>query len=170
MSTDPQIQAAAIGAVIVWCFQLFDKLRDRCRGRQAALVAIASEVQALCHLIRSQRYLEEFHKLANQIRSNSWNSEKYVVDTRGNYFTIYTSNASHISDLHASQVSKIVSFYTYCQSAIDSTRPDGPIATSTDRNDIANNILAVEGVLMAILVLGDEIVKFPKKPLPVLEK
>jgi hypothetical protein len=168
VSFGPEIEAAAIGALLVWVFQLFDKIRDRRRRRQSTLVALASEVQAICNLIRSQGYLEAFDRLANQIRAKSWDGTGYVIDIRGNYFQVFQSTAGHLSDLRPEEVAKIVAFYTYCQSAIDSTRPDGPAATSDDLEDKASNIIGVEGVLTAVLALGDQIVGLPKEPLPLL--
>lgn len=168
MSVSPEIEAAAIGALLVWVFQIIDKIRDRRRRRQSTLVALASEVQATCNLIKSQGYLDAFHGLANQIRANAWHGAGYVIDIRGNYFQVFQSTAGHLSDLDPHEVAKVVAFYTYCQSAIDSTRPDGPAANTGDLDDKTGNILGVEGVLMAILALGEQIVAFPKQPLPLI--
>ncbi|WP_156799828.1 hypothetical protein [Novosphingobium resinovorum] len=164
----PEIVAAAIGALLVWIFQLFDKLRDRGRRRQSTLVAVASEVQAICFLIRKQGYLEAFHAQANAIRAGHWDGMSYVIDIRGEYSKVFSSNATHLSDLRPAHVSKIVSFYTFCQSLIDSTRPDGPGANTEDRDEKAQHVIGVEAGLTTILMLGDEIVQFPKIRLPVL--
>ncbi len=166
--TSPRIVAAAIAALLVWCFQLFDKMRDRNSQRESTLVSIASEVRTICVLIRFQKYLEAFHNQANLIQRNQWTGESYILDIRGAYFKVYDANAENLSVLSADHVSKIVCFYAYCQSAIDSTRPDGPHASSENTEDKANNVIGVEGLLMAILALGDEIVQFPRKPLPLV--
>lgn len=166
--TSPEILAAAFGALIVWCFQLFDKMRDRGRQRESTLVAIASEVRTICALIRYQKYLDAFHEQALLIRQGNWSGEFYIIDIRGEYFKVYDANAENLCALSPDHVSKIVGFYAFCQSAIDSTRPDGPHADSGNTEDKANNMLGVEGLLRAILALGDEIVQFPKMPLPVM--
>ena len=168
IGTSPEIFAAAIGALIVWCFQLFDKMRDRSRQRESTLVAIASEVRAICVLIRYQKYLEAFHEQALLIRKGDWNGESYIIDIRGAYFKVYDANAENLCALSPDHVSKIVGFYAFCQSAIDSTRPDGPHANSGNTEEAANNMLGVEGLLRTILALGDEIMQFPAMPLPVM--
>jgi len=131
-------------------------------------VAIASEVQAICNLIKSQGYFENFQQLANQIRAGSWGGQTRVIDIKENYFTVFESNAVNLSDLGVDQVSRIVAFYSYCKSAIDATRPDGPAAKSDNPEDVASNIIGVEGVMMAIITLGELIIAFPKKPLPLI--
>jgi hypothetical protein len=164
-----EILAAAVGAIAAGVFSVVDRILERRRRREATLVALASEVQAICNLITSQGYFEQFRALADQIRAGAWNGASYVIDIRGNYFKIFDGLSMDLGLLDPAQVSKIVSFYTYCQSAIDSTRPDGPLASEADAEDRASNVIGVEGVFMAILHLGEEIVAFPKRPLPVIE-
>lgn len=159
------LMATAIGALIVWTFQLFDNMRDRSRQRESTLVAIASEVGTICALIRYQRYLDAFHDQALLIRDGKWDGISYIIDMRGEYFKVYEANALNLSVLSPNHVSKIVGFYAFCQSAIDGTRHDGPHANSENTEDKANNLLGVEGILRTILTLGDEIVQFPKMPL-----
>jgi len=134
------------------------------------LVAIASEVQSIAALVRSDRYLERFHKLANSIRDGSWSGESYVIDVRSNYTRVFEANAGNLNELEPHQVSKIVSFYAYGQAFIDGTKPEGTAVNSEHEEDRAENILSIEGVLMAMLALEDEIIQMPDKQLPVLRQ
>lgn len=164
-----EIAAAIAGAVATGLFSTIDKILERRRRRESTLVAIASEVQAVCNLVESQGYFEQFREQADRIRAGTWDGTSYVVDIRGNYFGVFEALSADLGLLKPSEVSKIVSFYTYCQSVIDATRPDGPLAEGASQEDSAGNVLGIEGVLMAILVLGREITEFPKRPLPVIE-
>lgn len=159
---------SAFGAVLVWLLQLADKFYERKRRQEATLVAIASEIQSIAAILRSDRYLEYYFKLASEIRDGSWSGESYVIDVRSNYTRVFEANASNLNELKPDQVSKIVSFYAYGQAFIDGTKPDGTAVNSEHQEDRAENILSVEGVLMAMLALADEIVQMPKKSLPVL--
>ncbi len=165
-----QFGLAAFGVLLAWTFQFYDKTSDRKRRRQSTLVAIASEVQAIGFLLRSDRYLERYHSLANQVRNGTWTGDSYVMDIRSNYTRVFEANADSLSELEPEQVSKIVSFYTYTQALIDSSKPDGSAVNSEHLDDVASNVLALEGYLMAILALGDEIVQMPKTPLPTLSE
>lgn len=163
------IVAALSGAVAAGLLKTADQFVERRRRRESTLVALASEVQAIQMLVDSQGYFEEFSKLAGDIRNGSWDGTSYVIDIRGSYFTVYHSLAAEMGLLKPAHVSKIISFYTFCQSVVDATRPDGPFSEDADSEDQAGNILGVEGVLMAIKLLAEEITNFPKAPLPVLE-
>jgi hypothetical protein len=161
----PEITAAALGAILIWLFQLYDRLRDRSNVRESTVVAIASEVDAICRLVRSKGYLDGFSQQAHKIGEGSWLGISYIVDIRGNYFRAYEAFLPSLSHLPPHQVSKIVTFYAFCESAIDSTRPDGPMANCEDLDDKANSVIDITNVLQTILRLGDEIVQFPKKRL-----
>lgn len=165
-----EIAVVAIGALIAWAFQMVDKICDRRRRRQSTLVAIASEVQAIAHLLRSDQYLEKFQALANKVRTGRWDGEStYVIDIRSNFTRVFEANASQLAELEPHQASKIVTFYTYIQAFIDTVKPDGAANNSQFNEDIASNILTVEGYLMAVLLLAEDIVKMPKRPLPTLD-
>jgi len=165
-----EIAVVAIGALIVWALQMIDKVCDRSKRRQSTLVAIASEIQAIANLLRSDQYLEKFHTLASKVRAGTWDGKTtYVVDIRSNFTRVFEANAFQLSELESHQVSKIVTFYTYIQSFIDTVKPDGAANGSEFGEDVASNILTAEGYLMAILLLADEIVLMPRKPLPTLE-
>jgi hypothetical protein len=163
------IIAALSGAVAAGFLKTADQFFERRRRRESTLVALASEVQAIKMLVDSQGYFEQFAKLAHDIRNGRWDRTSYVIDIRGSYFTVYHSLAAEMGLLKPNHVSKIVGFYTFCQSAVDATRPDGPLAVDADAEDQKSNILGVEGVLMAVKLSADEITKFPKSLLPVIE-
>jgi len=163
------IIAALSGAVAAGLLKAADQFFERRRRRESTLVALVSEVQAIKMLIESQGYFEQFSNLASEIRKGSWDGTSYVVDIRGSYFTVYHSLVAEMGLLKPVHVSQIVSFYTFCQSVIDATRPDGPLSVDADSDDQEGNILGLEGALMAILLLADEITKFPKVPLPVFD-
>jgi hypothetical protein len=161
----PEVTAAALGAILIWLFQLDDRLRDRAKVRESTVVAIASEVDAICRLVRSKGYLDGFGSEADRIREGTWKGVSFVADIRGDYFRAYEAFLPSLSHLPPRQVSSIVTFYAYCESAIDSTRPDGPMANCDDLDDKANSVVDIAEVLRTILRLGDEIVQFPKQRL-----
>ncbi len=158
-----EIFAALIGAILAGLFQTIIGICDRRRETEAVLTAIASEVDSICRLIQHQQYLEATGKIADDVDKKMWNGISYVIDIRGNYFTAYEGLIGKIGLLKADHVSKIVNFYAYCKSAIDSTRPDGPHAGSPRTDESAANMVSVFHLLTSIRSLGDEIVKFPKK-------
>jgi hypothetical protein len=77
---------------------------------------------------------------------------------------VYESLAPQIGHLKPEQVAKIVNFYAYCKSVIDSTRPDGPTGEREYDVFVMAGIFSVEALLRAVLALGDEIAKFPALP------
>lgn len=162
------IYAALAGAIGAGLLKAIDQFLARKRRRESTLVALASEIQAIRALIISQGYFGQYAQLAKAIREGTWNGTTYVIDIRQNYFSVYEALAAELGLLDPTHVSKIVSFYSYCKSVIDATRPDSPV-NSSENTELASNIIGVEGVLMAITILADEIVQFPKKPLPVLD-
>jgi hypothetical protein len=157
-----EIVAALFGAILAGLFQTLTGIRERKRERKAILTAIASEVDAICRLIRHQGYLEAVSQVASDVPRGMWNGQSYIIDIRSNYFVACEGLVGKIGLLNAYHVSKIVNFYAYCKSAIDSTRPDGPHANATRTEFAAANMVSVAHLLTAILSLGDEIVQLPK--------
>jgi hypothetical protein len=160
-----EIFAALLGAIAAGGLQLIIEQRNRKQRREAVLTAICSEVDAICRLIRHQGYLPALIEVGNKIRDGSWQGESYVIDIRMNYFSVFEGLSNDLGLLYPRQLCKIVNFYAYCKSAIDSTRPDGPFASAEGSEEHAGNMLAVESLLKAITNLGDEIVQFPAQPL-----
>jgi len=160
-----ELFAAFIGAVAAGLFGTIERIRERQRNSEAALTAIATEVDSLCELIRYQRYLEAFEQLVADINTGKWDGRVWVIDIRANYFSVYEALAGELGHLQPKHLEKIVRFYAHCRSAIDSTRPDGPAASS---EDLDLKSIAIRGMAMQlklILELGDEIVAFPKQPI-----
>lgn len=162
----PEIVAAIAGAVAAGLFQLVDRILSRRRRSEAVLVAIAAEVRSILDLIEHQRYLEEVSAQAKAIRAGIWGEHTLIIDIRSNYFSVFDSLAADLGLLKPHQIRKIVAFYAFCKSTIDSTRPDGPHVTAFDKDDKANNILGLEGLLLAIIQLGNEIVQLPRQTIP----
>jgi hypothetical protein len=156
-----EIFAALLGAIAAGGFQMISERRNRAQRREAVLTAICSEVDAICRLIRHQEYLPGLIEVGDKIRAGTWQGESYVIDIRMNYFSVFEGLSIDLGLLEPRQLCKIVNFYAYCKSVIDSTRPDGPFADAAVTNEHAGNMLAVENLLKAILNLGDEIVQFP---------
>jgi hypothetical protein len=157
---------AIIGILVGGLVKVVVDYLERQRQSESTLVAIVSEVRTVCELVQHQQYFEAAQEQAAAIRQGNWTGESFVIDTRANYFSVYEALSTQLGLLKPAQITKIVSFYAYCKSAIDSTRPDGPLSLGATPKDAAGNIVALEGTLSAILVLGDEIAQLPKKPLP----
>ena len=150
------------GAVATGAFQLVFNIRDRKHESETILTAIASEVDSICRLIRHQRYLEFASEVAATIRAGTWDGTALIVDVRENYFSVYEGLAAKLGMLRPTDAAKIVNFYAYCKSVIDSTRADGVNATGEVNHFTAGNLLSLETMLTAVLTLGNEIIKLPK--------
>jgi hypothetical protein len=154
-----------VGAIISGAFQLGFNVRDRTHEAETILTAIASEVDSVCRLIRHQQYLEHVSAAAQAIRNGTWDGKSLVIDVRENYFSVYEGLAPKLGMLRPRDAAKIVNFYAYCKSLIDSFRVDGP-AAQTDRDPyVAAGILSSEALFAAVLNLGSEIVQLPKLPI-----
>jgi hypothetical protein len=158
-----EVIAALLGALAAGLLQTITAIRSRKLEAEAVLTSIASEVDSICRLIRHQRYLEEIGKIADDIGKGMWNGVSYIIDVRENYFSVYEGLVTKLGLLRPHDASKIVNFYAYCKSAIDSTRVDGPHATNPKSNEAAGNMVSVAALLRSILTLGDEIVQMPKE-------
>lgn len=160
-----EVLAAILGALLGGAFQTIVSVRERRRQTESVLTAIASEVDSICRLIRHQGYLEAIGKIAEDYRRGMWNGQTYIIDIRSNYFTVFEGLVPQLGLIKANKASKIVNFYAYCKSAIDSSRPDGPHAADPKTEEAAQNMASLAAILEAILSLGDEIVQFPSSPL-----
>jgi len=157
-----EILAVFVGAILAGLFQTISEIFNRKRESEAVLTAIASEVESICRLISHQKYIEVTQKISQDVSRGMWGGTSYVIDIRENYFTAYEGLVEKIGLLDPDKVTKIVNFYAYCKSAIDSTRPDGPFAEATGSSEAAENMVSVHLLLVAILNLGNEIVLMPK--------
>lgn len=157
-----EILAALFGAFVAGLYQTIDKQLERGREKESVLVALASEVDAICRLIRHQNYHGEFLEIAENIKSGDFDGSGFVIDIRENYFSVFEGLTEKLGLIEPHRLSKIVNFYAYCKSVIDSTRVDGPFAGEVDLQYAAGNATSVARLLAAILSLGDEIVQMPK--------
>ena len=161
----PALFGALFGAIAAGLIRLIDDVFERRRRRESTFVAIAAEVRTICDLIRHQEYLEAVQEQTALIRTGNWSGEQYVIDIRANYFSVYESLSGELGLLKPHDITKIVSFYSHCKSAIDSTRPDGPMSKGAIAKDIQGNLVSLEGTLSAVLILGDDILSRTRKPL-----
>ena len=152
-----------IGATATGAFQVIYNIVDRKREAESILTAIASEVDSICRLVRHQGYFEEAHRIAETVRAGTWTDEIFVVSIRENYFSVFEGFAPKLGMLRPVDSVKIVNFYAYCKSLIDSVRVDGPNAVRDGSPYAAANMVSVEALLVSILHLGDEIIYLPKQ-------
>jgi hypothetical protein len=151
-----------VGAFATGLLQILVGIYDRRREAESMLTAIASEVDAICRLIRHQNYLEEISASAQAIRDNTWDGKSFVIDVRENYFSVYEGLAAKLGMLRPRDAVKIVNFYAYCKSLIDSFRIDGPAAGTEHNRYVAAGIVSSEALFTAVLKLGSEIVELPR--------
>ena len=152
-----------IGALATGLLQTVIGILDRRREAESILTAIASEVNAICRLIRTQEYKETVGAICSQIDSGTWDGRTVIIEVRQNYFAVFESLSSKIGLLEASDVNQIVHFYAYCRSAIDSTRPDGIMAGDVSADERISQLRHLFLVFDAILSLGDVISKKPRQ-------
>ena len=157
-----EIVAAILGAFAAGGLQTVLGIIDRQKKSEAVLTAIASEVDSICRLINHQGYLAAVGKIASDVERGMWNGTSYIIDIRSNYFSVFEGLVGELGHLEPKQCQKIVNFYAYCKSAIDSTRPDGPHSGDPSTEEAAANMVSVATLLQGILNLGDEIVEMPK--------
>lgn len=160
-----EVIAAILGALLAGGFQTFVGILDRKREDEAILVAIASEVDALCRLLRHQNYLQEARELLSGLDAGLHTSANYVVDIRNDYFSVFHSLSSQLGRLRPSYASQIVKFYAYCKTIIDSTRPDGLAALARNQDESIVALRSLIEILTVTLHIGDLVVQMPKRPL-----
>jgi hypothetical protein len=164
-----EVIAAIFGALMAGGLQSIVAYCDRKRQDQSVIVAIACEVETICHLIRQQGYLKETHSLLRQVELGSLVEANFVIDIRSNYFSVFESLSNSIGRVDAEKVADIVRFYGLCKTIVDGTRPDGVAAWQQGRISSVESLRALEAGFREALALGDRIVQFPKRPLrPIL--
>lgn len=160
-----ELIAAGIGAVATGAFQILANFLEKRKRAEVVLTAICSEVDSICRLITTQGYPDTVGKIASDVQRGMWNGQSYIIDIRSNYFTVFEGLVSDLGLLKPVQACKIVNFYAYCKSAIDSTRPDGPHGLDPSTQEAAQNMVQVALLMHSIINLGNEIARFPKLPL-----
>ncbi len=159
-----EVYAALFGVLAGGFIQTIIAHYDRKREAESVLTALAAEVDAICRLVRHRRYLVAIRELLEHI--NNGGEPAYLsVDVRQNYFAVFDALAPKLGSIAPNKAAKIVNFYAYCKSAIDSLRPDGNLSVGARPEDLTLNLVEVERLLAAVLFLGDEIVQMPKLPL-----
>ena len=158
------ILAAILGALLGGLSKVVADFFVRMRERDAMLVAISAEVDALCRLMRYQNYLPDVLSLIDDLEKGSIKTANYIVDIRSDYFTVFNALSCNLGHLKSDHAYYIVKFYAFCKTIIDSTRPDGVAAHARDRSEAIADFRAQAALLQATLVLGDRIIQFPKRP------
>jgi type II secretory pathway pseudopilin PulG len=159
------VAAAILGALAAGLLQTVISVIDRKREKEATIVAIASEVKAICDLVRLQRYLPYVSEQLDASAAAEWEIATIVIDIRSNYFSVFESLSHNLGKLEPPQAAKIVSFYCYCKSAIDSAYPDGVMIDNADRDLAVENLRTLKKLLDDLLRLGDEIIQLPNTSL-----
>lgn len=160
-----EVLAAILGALLAGGLQTVLAYLDRRREDEAVLVAIASEVDALCRLLRHQNYLEEVRALVEDLENGRLESAGYVVDIRSDYFSVFHSLASQLGRLKPANASLIVKFYAYCKTIVDGTRPDGVAARERTKPECISALMSLVQLLSVALLIGDSIVQLPRTPI-----
>ena len=153
--------AALIGAAATGIVKIILDARQREHDRKSALVAVVSEVDSLCRLIRHQHYLEAVEFVIGRIEAGERRS--LVADIRADYFTVFNALASRLGEQHPDHVRDIVRFYAYAKAAKDSIHPDGVHAepAGSDAQELYAAMVNLRALLGAMLLLGEKIVTFP---------
>jgi len=157
-----EILAALLGAVAAGVLQTLVTVFNRRHVVRATLVAIATEVAAICQIMKTHEFQPYLQRQAAAIRAGAWDGKAFFVDVRADYFAVFNANAANLGILPPGHAAKIVSFYACCKSFIDTSRPDGRMATSPDPVFISENLLRLEGLVDTILALGADIVHLPQ--------
>jgi len=163
------ILAAILGAMAGGGLKAFMDLLDRRREDESILVALTSEVQAICDLLRRQNYISDIEALLADLYSAPRDENFFVVELRSNYFAVYHSLAHSLGRLTPSAASEIVRFYMNCKTIVDCTRPDGVSSQPVDGDTFVSNLNFLRDLLYETLQRGDKIVQMPKTSLPLLE-
>ncbi|MCB5425786.1 hypothetical protein H0274_10985 [Altererythrobacter sp. CC-YST694] len=158
-----EVLAAILGALLAGGFQTVVSIFDRRREDEAILLAIASEVDALCKLTRLQNYLGEARRIREELVRDPNISYVYLVDLRSDYFSVYHSLSSNLGRLRAANASKIVRFYSIRKTIIDCTRPDGIAAHPIPNSNAQEAFDLIVQLLVEFLALGDSIVRMPRE-------
>ena len=156
-----EIAAALLGVLAGGVIQAIVGHFDRRREAESVLTSLGAEVDSICRLIRHRGYLLAVRALLDHIREGGA-AAHINADIRQDYFSVFNALAPKLGTMSPTNAAKIVNFYAYCKSVIDSVYPDGNLSRDAEAQDLTQNLVEVEKLLTAILVLGDEIVQMPK--------
>jgi hypothetical protein len=159
-----EIIAALLGATAAGHISTLVRIYDRRREAESVLVAIASEVDSVCRLIRANRSRELVEEEMLNLYRGGWAGYGVIVDARNNCFNGFESSVPKIRQLRPQQFTKIVNFYAFCKAAIEISRPySAEYDEDADNSFIRDNLISLNSILQAILHLGDETVQFPRR-------
>jgi hypothetical protein len=156
-----EVYAALFGVLAAGFIQTIVAYFDRKREVESVLTALAAEVDAICRLVRHRRYLEAARELLEHIKAGG-PPVPLSANIQQNYFAVFDALAPKLGLLEPKHAAKIVNFYAYSKSVIDSLLPDGVLSAGASPDDLVLNVIEVERILTAALFLGDEIVQLPK--------
>lgn len=108
-----EILAAIFGALLAGGLQTIVGICDRRRETESVLVAIASEVDSLCRLIRHRGYHDGILEVADLIKKEKWDGQSLIVDIRSDYFSVFNALSPRIGLLEPGHAALIVNFYAY---------------------------------------------------------
>lgn len=159
-----ELAALLIGAILSGSVQALLKFFERRQERESTLTAIAAEVKSICDLIDHNGYAQAIGAAASSVRKDAWDGRSITINITQNYFSVFESLGGTISLIEATRLGKIVSFYAYCRALIDGTRIENFADDRSEQLTPSEDILLLEGLIGSIQILGEEIVKMPKKP------
>jgi hypothetical protein len=153
--------AALLGAAATGIVKIFLDARQRQHDRKSALLAIVSEVDSICRLIRHQRYLEAVEQVIEQIQAGG--TQPVLADIGPDYFSVFEALAGRLGEQRPEHVRDIVRFFAYAKAARDSVLPDGVFAdgNKNDQAEVLSAMINLSALLGAMLLLGEKITTFP---------
>jgi hypothetical protein len=153
-----------LGAIGGGAVRAFMDAKQRERDRASALIAIVSEVDSLCRLIRHQHYLEAVEFVIGRLEAGE--KRTLTADIGADYFTVFSSLAGKLGEQRPEHVPAIVRFYAYAKAARDSILPGG-VHSDPEKSEHAELLAAMvnlRALLGAMLLLGEKIATFPDAP------
>ena len=144
-----------LGAFLGGGLQLITTIIQRRHEARTMRVALACEVDATCRLIRFQKYEEGILSLLKSVETSPDQVTTVILDARSDYFTVFTAMAARLGILGSAEVADLVRFHSYCKSAIDSVRMDGPFSGDVASEDSRANLENLLDLVRTILSLVD---------------
>jgi hypothetical protein len=154
-----EVLAALLGAVAAGLLTTLVSVFDHRRNARATMVAIASEVDAICRLIHHQEFLPYIQRQVAAIKAGKWDGKGMLIDMRSNYYSVFEALSPQLGKLSPDMAAKVVHFYASCKSIMDMTRPDGRMSGGADPEFVKENMVRAEVLFMRILALGEDIVR-----------
>lgn len=154
-----EVLAALLGAVAAGLLTTLVSVFDHRRNARATMVAIASEVDAICRLIDQMEFLPYLRRQVAAIEAGTWDGKGMLIDMRSNYYSVFEALSPQLGKLSPGMAAKVVHFYASCKSIMDMTRPDGRMGGDADPEFVKENLVRAEALFTRILALGEEIIR-----------